>query len=433
MQRKLDSDVILSQTLIWLVMISYVVIIYILVVALGTLPFGIPTKDYLPPWWLNLLALVIIAATFLPVYRWVRASVRELIYSQPDHSHPALTRLNQYLESSPSPDDILPTIVETIARTLKLPYVEIVVKPYQPQMGNEPAPLNFGKALVGGKQVGFGQPVKGAALERVPLIYHDISIGELRVSGRRGDETLSPSDQSVLHNLAQQVAIAIYAARLTEELQHARERLVIAREEERRRLRNDLHDGLAPTLSSLQLQLGAVRNMIRQNPAQAETMLKALREDMRGATAEIRQLVYNLRPPMLDELGLIGALRNTTFQGSEVRIKVIAPEPMPKLSAAVEVAIYRIASEALHNVVKHAQATACEMRLEIDGGCLILQIIDNGKGLPADVQAGIGFGSMKERAAELGGTITIRTAEPSGTCVLARIQIDSGCKETEAN
>jgi two-component system, NarL family, sensor kinase len=212
-------------------------------------------------------------------------------------------------------------------------------------------------------------------------------------------------------------------------LQHARERLVIAREEERRRIRNDLHDGLAPTLSSLQLQMGAVRNLIRQNPEQAETLISELREDMRNATAEIRQLVYNLRPPMLDELGLVGAIRNSRFQGSEIHIKVTAPDPMPTLPAAVEVAAYRIASEALHNVIKHAQASTCEIRIEIDGECLFLKVIDDGKRIPADSQAGVGLNSMKERAAELGGALTIQSNEPSGTCVIARIPIESGCAE----
>ncbi len=102
---------------------------------------------------------------------------------------------------------------------------------------------------------------------------------------------------------------------------------------------------------------------------------------------------------------------------------------MPKLTAAVEVAVYRIASEALHNVVKHAQATTCQISIEIDGGCLILKVIDDGKSLSPDAQAGIGIHSMKERAVELGGTLLVLPGEPTGTCVLARIPLESGCVE----
>jgi two-component system, NarL family, sensor kinase len=416
-QRKLDAETFLSQTLIWFLLISYVVVVYVVVVAIGTLPYYIPTVDFSPPWWLNLLALLVIAATFLPVYRWVRASVRELIYSQQENPYLALTQLNQYLESSPSPHDILPTIVKTIAHTLKLPFVEIEIRIRDTKQIDEPMIIAYGKQ------------VKGAALERVSLSFHNTSIGEMRVSGRRYDEALSSSDLSMLHDLAQQVGITLYATQLTEDLQHARERLVIAREEERRRIRNDLHDGLAPTLSSMQLQLGVIRNLMHQNPEKAGGMISDLREDMRNATAEIRQLVYDLRPPMLDELGLVGAMRNSKYLGSEVRMDIHAPDPMPKLPAAVEVAVYRIASEALHNVVKHAQATDCEVWINLDGGCLILKVIDNGKCLPSDIQAGVGLSSMKERAAELGGTLIIQPNEPTGTCVLARIPIETGCME----
>lgn len=427
LRRRVDPDLVLSQLLIGLVLTGYIVIVYVGVVALGTLPFGIQPENYAPPWWLNLIAFVMIGGSFLPVYRWIRGSVWELIYSQQDQSHPAITKLNQYLETSPSPDDILPTIVETFARALKLPYVEIEIQPSRSNSAEAPA------APVKGQAAAYGKVVKGAALEHIPLSYHDIVIGELRVSGRRGNEPLSSSDRNLLDHLAQQVGIALYAAQLNEDLQHARERLVIAREEERRRIRNDLHDGLAPTLSSLQLQLGAVRNLVHRDPEQAEALINELREDMRHATAEIRQLVYNLRPPMLDELGLIGAMRNTNFsskfQGGELDVEILAPEPMPRLSAAVEVAVYRIASEALHNVVKHAQATTCQIHIAVDGGCLVLQVTDNGRGLLPDAQAGIGLSSMKERAAELGGTLAILPGEPSGTCVSVRIPIESGCME----
>jgi two-component system NarL family sensor kinase len=413
----LDTEGLISQSLIWLLMIGYFMILYVIVVAIGTLPSTFPHVDLTPPWWLNLIAFLVIAATFLPVYRWVRGSVRELIYSQQGNPFPAMSQLNQYLDASLSPHDILPTIVETIARTLKVPYVEIEVQTFHSKEAGEPDVIAFGK------------PVPDAVLERVPLTYHERSTGELRVSARHGNETLSPSDRLVLHDLAQQVGIALFAAQLTEDLQRAREKLVITREEERRRIRNDLHDGLAPTLSSLQLQLGAVRNLIDQDPSHAVVMINELREDMRAATAEIRQLVYDLRPPMLDELGLIGAIRNSKFQGSAVCIEVFAPDPMPKLPAAVEVAVYRIASEALHNVVKHAQATACEIRIDVDGGCLILKIIDNGKSSAINVSPGVGLNSMKERAVELGGSLLLQPVDPSGTCVLARIPIESGCNE----
>jgi two-component system, NarL family, sensor kinase len=227
----------------------------------------------------------------------------------------------------------------------------------------------------------------------------------------------------VLHDLAQHVGSALYTARLTADLQRARGRLVIAREEERRRIRNDLHDGLAPTLSALQIQLSALRSQMREDPDQADALIQEMREDLRGATAEIRQLVYDLRPPRLDDLGLVGALKSTRFQSAALQLEVIAPDPLPGLSAAVEAAVYRIASEAIHNVVKHAHATTCEVQIAFTNGLLMLRVIDNGNRIPGDYQEGVGLRSMRERALELGGLLTIEAHEPLGTCVTAQIPL----------
>lgn len=413
MPNKLDADALLSLLLIGLVIIGYVALVYVLVIAIfSPLPFSDSGVDASPPWWQNLIAFALIALTFFPVYRWARRGVRDLIYSQHDNPYPALAQLSQRLETSPSPDAILPAIAETIAQTLKLPYVEIE------------AYLQDGERAGESRLTAYGNPPIGAAIQRLPLTYYDTSVGELRVAARRPGEPLSSSDLTVLRDLARQVGIALYAARLTADLQQARERLVVAREAERRRIRNDLHDGLAPTLSSLQLQLGAARNLIRQDLGKAEALLIELGDDLRGATAEIRRLVYDLRPPLLDELGLVGALKSFKFSDPDFCFEVHAPDPLPELPAAVEVAAYRIASEALHNVVKHAQATECLVSLAVSDGSLALSIADNGKGMDQVYAAGVGLASMRERAAELGGSLAVRSCEDGGACVTATLPLN---------
>lgn len=211
----LDAEGFISQTLIWLLQIGYVAVLYMVILAIGTRRASFPHLDLMAPWWLNLIAFVVMAATFLPVYRWIRVRVRELIYSQQGNPFPAMTQLNQYLEASLSPHDIHPTIVETIARTLKLPYVAIELQPLSHNLNSQPDPLSNSPII-------FGEPAKGAALERVSLLYHEKLIGELYVSPRRAGESFSPSDRSMLHDLAQQVGIALYAAQLTDDLQRAR-------------------------------------------------------------------------------------------------------------------------------------------------------------------------------------------------------------------
>ena len=411
MRLKPDVDALLSQILTWLLLVSYMAVAYVVVVAIATLSLGDVRILSSPPWWLDLSAVVLIALTFMPVHRWVRAGVHGLIYSQHEHPYPALAQLDRRFDSTFSLQAILPTIAETIAHTLKLPYTAIEAQLGEPNMADGPLVAAYGK------------PPAGAAIERVPLSYRSKVVGELSVAARRSDEPLSQSDLAVLRDLAHHVGISLYAAQLTADLQHARERLVIAREEERRRMRNDLHDGLAPTLSSFQLQLGAVRNLMRQNPDQAETIINDLREDLREATATIRQLVYDLRPPMLDELGLVGAIKSLNLSGSEFCLEVHSPEPLPALPAAIEVAVYRIATEAIHNVSKHAQATECVVCIDVAGGLLTLRVTDNGKGMPDSFKAGVGTHSMQERAAELGATLSVQSDENGGACVIGRFPL----------
>ncbi len=412
-----DTNYWISNILLVLLLSTYIVIVYVVVAIAGTLPFG-GLHDPFPyvlsrvPRWLDLIGFVLIGITLFPVNRWLNSRIHNLVYAQDDIPYILASQVTTQLQNMTSPQFTLPTLVEIIAHTLHLPYVAIETTLASPIM-----------------RFSSGDPPVGVEVKQYAITYLDNPIGELLVSARTANQPLPAGYITLLKDIAQQLGIALRAAQLTSELQTSRERLVIAREEERRRVRNDLHDGSAPTLSSLQLQLGALRNLVRKNPEQAEAIIGDLREDMRQATAEIRQLVYDLRPPMLDELGLIGAMQNSKFEGSQVRVEVIAPESMPKLPAAVEVAVYRIASEALHNVIKHAQATTCQMRIEIDGGCLILKVIDDGKRFAGDFQAGVGLSSMKERAAELGGTLMIQPFEPTGTCVLARIPLESGCTE----
>jgi signal transduction histidine kinase len=215
--------------------------------------------------------------------------------------------------------------------------------------------------------------------------------------------------------------------RLTADLQQSRERLVTAREEERRRLRRDLHDGLGPQLASHSLRLEAARDFIRTNPERAEALLNQLIEKSQGIVVDIRRLVYALRPPALDELGLVGAVREYTAQSelNGLRITLTTPERLPPLPAAVEVAAYRIIQEALTNVIRHAKAQSCQVSLALQEtpARLEVEIKDDGVGLPAERHVGIGLTSMRERAEELGGACLVEAGAEGGTQVKARLPL----------
>lgn len=405
--KELNPSSLLSSGLLGLLLVIYIYSIYAIVITLGTFPFGKqPAFSLIQPsehWLLNSIALLCLALTIVPVSRWLRSHVNELVYSQDDNLYALPVIINQQLHGMKNPQVTMPQVVETIGTMLHLPYVAL-------EFNADDKPRFW-----------FGAPLDQVTINEIPLHYLNQPLGVLLVSNRTATRSLSYNDHVVLQESAQQIGIALYVTQLTDVLQTSREQIVIAREEERRRIRNDLHDGLAPTLSSFQLQLRAIRKLITQNPAQAEQMIVELSAGLRQATAEIRQLVYDLRPPMLDELGLIKALNHMPLAEAPLQLDVIAPDPMPTLSAATEVAIYRIATEAIHNVVKHAHATTCTIGIAIEAETLILTIVDDGQGIPAVNPNGVGTQSMRERAAELGGTFAIQPAEPLGTCIEVRL------------
>ncbi len=175
-------------------------------------------------------------------------------------------------------------------------------------------------------------------------------------------------------------------------------------------------------MASQALKLEAARDLIRTNPDRAETLLNSLIEKSQGIVSEVRRLVY-VRPPALDELGLLGAIREYVVQNgvNGLQISLDAPEHLPPLPAAVEVAAYRIVQEAVTNVIRHARARTCQVSLSLADkpAALHLGICDDGLGLPAGYHAGVGLGSMRERAQELGGECVIETGASGGVQVSA--------------
>jgi signal transduction histidine kinase len=418
-----DIDLIINRTLVYSGLSASVIGVYVLVVVyLGALLHAGYTAG------ISLVATGIVAVLFQPVRGLLQRGVNRLMYGERDDPYAVLTRLGSRLEATLVPEKVLPTIVETVAQALKLPYVAIALLPEQPLFTE--AATQTTSALAGaGAQVPEIVAASGAPTAdplRVSLVYQAETVGYLLLAARAGD-TFGKADSRLLTDLARQAGVAVYAVRLTTHLQRlsaglqqARERLVTTREEERRRLRRDLHDGLGPQLSSQTLTLAAARKLLRQDPDAADRLLVDATTHAQEAIADIRRLVYALRPPALDDLGLLAALQEqlTQYHASGVSLILDAPECLPPLPAAVEVACYRITQEALTNVMRHASAHTCTIHFTVDTH-LMLDIRDDGQGLPPAYRCGIGFTSMRERAEELGGTCTITAIPDGGTRVLA--------------
>ncbi|GAA0852270.1 hypothetical protein GCM10009525_79970 [Streptosporangium amethystogenes subsp. fukuiense] len=245
-----------------------------------------------------------------------------------------------------------------------------------------------------------------------PLFWHADWVGTLMVSGvRPGREPMEV--------LARHLAELAHAVRLTADLHRSRERIRSTRDEERRRLGRELHDGLGPALTSVTFALDEARRRLDTDPRAVEKLLVRIREEMIATIASVRELVYGLRPPALDDLGLEGALRAAAGETA-----VTVDGPLDDLPAAVEVAAYRIAQEALTNARRHAGATTVLIRLRRLPGELRVEIADDGIGLPENPVAGVGLTSMRERAAEVGGSCVIGRRPDGGTEVIARLPVE---------
>jgi signal transduction histidine kinase len=236
---------------------------------------------------------------------------------------------------------------------------------------------------------------------------------------------LRTNDRRLLEDLAGQLGTAVHAGGLITALQQARERLVLTREEERRRLRRDLHDGLGPALAGLTLKAETTRNLMISDPAAVDAALLGLRRGIQATVADVRRLVEGLRPPALDDLGLLGALSEAAQRlgaDGEVEITVQVPADLPPLSAAAEVAAYRICLEALTNTVRHADATRCTISVGAQSGGLRVAVADDGCGIRTP-QGGNGLHTMRERAEELGGRLTVSSHRDRGTMVEAFLPV----------
>ena len=242
----------------------------------------------------------------------------------------------------------------------------------------------------------------------MPLAYQGEPVGSLTVAPRSPGEEFSGHDRRLLDDLGRHAGTALYAVRTATELQLARENLVSAGQEERRRLRRDLHDGLGPMLATLSMKLDVAQGLQTEDPARAQELVAEVQAEMKETLALVRRLVYTLYPPVLDELGLPTALReqaSSQLQAHGVAVELELPDRRQPLPAAIEVAAYYIAVEAMINIRRHARATRCQLKLRIDHDSLTVEITDDGRGIPAGTRSGAGLHSMRERAEEVGGSL----------------------------
>lgn len=347
------------------------------------------------------LAALVAVLLVIPVRTQVDRFATRVVHGTDGSS--TVSMLGHRLESSVTPQDVTEVVARTIADGLAVPYAAVT--------------LDGGLAAFAGTPPPEGE--LHAASERFPVVYLGSTVGEIVVAPRIGDIGLDERDRATVARLAATAGPALHGALTLQELSIARERLVFAREEERRRLRRDLHDDLAPTLAGLGLRAAAAESFSAIDAERAARVHADLQRGINAAIAQVREIAYDLRPPILDDHGLEAAIRARLATEEDpalaVSIQVDAlPSPMP---AAVELAALRIVQEAVTNVRRHAMATICHIEIAGRSGVLHVKVTDDGRGIPEGGPHGIGSRSIGERAEELGGSWSIRVGDSGGTVV----------------
>jgi signal transduction histidine kinase len=399
-----DIDLILRKTLVYGLLTAVLVVVYSGSVAFLQNLFAASTGQNSPI--ANVISTLIIAALFQPVRERLQRVVNRLFFGDRDDPYTVLSKLDLQLQDAAAPDQTLTAIVNTLCERLKLPYAAIIVETAN---GERNSVASSGEWVAGARQW--------------PLRYQGLPLGWLAAAPREPGETFTAQEERLLADVASHAGAAVHAAQLASTLQNARERLVLSREEERRRIRRDLHDGLGPTLASQTFALDAAIDLLENNPAAAADVLRKLKVQNQALVADIRRLVYELRPPSLDELGLPGAIETFLQQinnHSPTQVSFRSDSgALADLPAAVEVAVYRLVQEGVNNVLRHAQAKTCTVECQRSQGWLTLKICDDGRGIPANALGGVGLRSMRERAEELGGSFAIAPGQPAGTVLTA--------------
>ncbi|MGX4687797.1 sensor histidine kinase [Streptomyces sp. JNUCC 63] len=395
--RAVDVRVVMRGAAVLIVMLALSAAVYEGIAAVWELAAGERPGKGVPP-----LLAAGIAAGYQPVRRHVEAVMDEMLFGRSADPVETLTRLGTDLTAGAPP----PLWLHTLRTTLGVPGIELRQED---------------------TTVATAGAVDAHHVQVTALRAGGEKVGDLVVGLPPGHLRLPGAAAAVVDLVAAPLAQALHAARLSEQLRVSRGRTVTALEEERRRMRRDLHDGLGPTLTGIAYTADAAVNLIATDPEHAVETLRALRADVGDTITEIRRLVYGLRPRALDELGLVEAIRQRTAplraaDGRPLTVTVDAPEQLPQLPAAVEVAAYRVAVEAVTNIARHAAVTTARLTLEVhDAGHLRVTVADTGR-CTEPWTPGVGIESMHERVEQIGGTLTVRTT-PKGATITAELPL----------
>lgn len=395
-----DVTVVVHHTFVYVALGLGIALLYVVVAGLVA-----SAGPELPPFGTGVVAACA-ALAVLPLRTRLQRGVDQLLHGDRRDPYAALSRLAEHTHRAPSLDELLPAIATSVATSIRARWVRVEA---------------FGHAAEHGQALGAGPVVRQA------LRAGDTEVGSILVAPHAG-RRLRDDEHRLLAELGRHAGIAVDAVRLAAQVAEHHRQVIAAREEERRRLGRELHDELGPVVAGLSMQLGALRPLVRSDPATVVDRLVRLEEAASGALDGIRRVAHELRPPVLDQVGLGGAVRQTADSLGLVLVEErLAHGALP---AAVELAAYRIVAEALTNTARHSGGRQARLSVQEGDGMLLIVVSDDGAGIDPAARPGLGLTGMAERAEEVGGTVAVRPGEQGGTTVTAVLPLAPGVATT---
>ncbi|SCF44608.1 sensor histidine kinase [Micromonospora mirobrigensis] len=395
-QRLWGIEMAVRRTLVWFLLTFLLVAAY--VSGVTVLDAALPTSSAVP----GVLVTALVAAGVHPARSRVQRGVDRLIHGEAVEPLGVVRGVGDRISASDDPVEVLTAVAQSLTDLLRLGGCGIEVDGPESCAGRWDAAGPRGEPLV------------------LPLRRADTEIGRL-VAWARAGERLDGRTRAALLDLVPLVSSAASLAATSRALAGSRSRLAEAREEERRALRRDLHDGLGPALAGVALGLQAARNLLTVDPPAAGRLLDLLRAEADQRVEQIRDIARALLPPVLGERGLVPALHELAQRyepsGLTVRVEAV-PLPLPE---PVATAIYGIVAEAVRNVHRHSGAATCAVSLVRGADGLTVRVTDAGRGVPPDAPAGVGMRSMRERAEGIGGVCVVGPGRDGGTAVTVRL------------
>jgi signal transduction histidine kinase len=423
-----DIDVVINKTLVYGLLAVFITSVYVaIVVGIGSLA----QRGARPSLALSIAATAVVAIAFQPVRAWIQRLANRLVYGRRATPYQILADFAGRMAGAYAAEDLLPRMARILAEGTGATRTDVWLKSGDTFHDGAAWPAGV-PPLPPARATAANVPAY-AADRILPVRYKGEVLGALSVSKRPG-ESLTPTEDRLLADLAAQVGLVLKNAALREqllarleEIRASRQRLVAAQDEERRRIERNIHDGAQQQLVALAIKLSITESMIGTDTDGEREMLAELRQDAAGAVEDLRDLARGIYPPLLASMGLTAALE---AQASKAPVPTsVTADGVGRYPQQVEAAVYFCVLEALQNVAKYAGASRAEVRLAASGHDLRFEVTDDGAGFdPRSRGYGTGLQGMADRLHAHGGSLDVRSAPGAGTTIAGRLP----CRVLEA-